>query len=71
MQKDELRPVPRRLERRLEPADLAQHDLPVVRLALGLLIKPAARAADGIIAIEIAIIIEISMVCISCASKKS
>lgn len=49
---------PRRFERRLEPADLAQHDLPVVRLAPGLLIKPAARAADGIIAVEIAVIIE-------------
>ena len=58
VQKDELRPVPRRLERCLEPADLAQHDLPVVRLAFGLLIKPTARTADGIIAVEVAVIIE-------------
>ena len=58
MEKDELLFIPGRGERGLKAHYLAAHYLAVVLAALLLLIKPAARAADGIFAVFIGIIIE-------------
>ena len=51
-------PVPRLPERRLEPPDLAQEHLFVVSAVVIQLIKPAARAAEGIVAVGQAVVVQ-------------
>ena len=70
VQENEFGPVPCRLERCLEPHDLAAHDLGVMLAALLLLVKPAARAAQGIVAGDKAVVWRMSMVVIPCSWKK-
>jgi hypothetical protein len=47
----------RRFQRGLPPPHFPEHDLPVVRIALFLLEKPAPRAADGGLLIKSAVIV--------------
>ena len=49
-------PLPRRLERGLQPQRLARKHLARVRAGGVLLIKPAARAAEGIVPVEEAVV---------------
>ena len=51
-------PLPRRLERSLQPQRLARKHLARVRAGGVLLIKPAARAADGVVAVEKGVVVE-------------
>ena len=56
MQENKLFPVPRRVQRGLQPADFTQHDFSVMRVTGLFLIKPAARAAEGCVTITIAVV---------------
>ena len=58
VEKHQLLPVPCRFQRRLQAHQLPAEHLFIVGTGLFLLEKPAAGAADGIVLIEIAVIIQ-------------
>src|SRR5699024_7287206 len=58
VQKAQLGPLPCRLQRSLQPAELPAENLFIVLSAALLLIKPAPGAADGIPVVKVTIIIE-------------
>ena len=58
MQEHELFVVPRRLQAGLQPQQLPVHDLFVVFPALLLLVKPAPRAAERVVLIIEAVVVE-------------
>ena len=58
MQKAELLPLARRLQRRLQPSQLPPEHLFVVRPAFVLLVEPAARPAERHVAIKVAVVVQ-------------